>query len=370
MPLRFALVGGGKISQTHIRAATLSGRATLAAGCFSRDAAKNAAVAGQYSVPAERTYPDFETMARAEAQRADRPDFVVVTTPNASHFDACRAFMAQGFPVVCDKPLTTGADKADELAALASSLHLACMTSYTFLGAPGVRALRALYDSGRFGKAFFLTLKYLRGARLNDVMGDPHSVWRFEPDLSGRAGAVGDLGSHLESLARCVAGPPDSVLARLVCEPNGIALDATASVLFTTAGGLDGSMQIGQLACGHENEVELELWCERGSLSWSFASPDSVRVHHADGRSESIAAGEWGSALADVPIDPDPYVTCFQRLYEAYFAALDGAPADGRPWFPTFADGAAGVHFIDACVDSHEQGNRWVRVGSPADGGR
>ena len=367
MGLTFGLIGGGAISHKHIQAASADGRARLIAGCFSRSAGKNASFAAQYGVSAGRTYPDYLSMAESEALRPDRPDFIIVATPNVSHYEICKAFLDRGFNLVCDKPLAVGADRAEELAGLARAKGLICMTSYTFLGAPGVHALKALYDWGRVGKAYFVYLRYLRGVRLGQVMADARSVWRYNADQSGRAGSVGDLGSHLESLARFAAGPIETVIARLINEPNGIELDSTGTVIFRNKDGLNGSMQIAQLACGYENEVTLEMWCEKGTLSWSFGEPEFVRVSLTDGSREKIKAADCGApiALADprVPPGTDGHVACFQRLYDGYIRALESG-AGGAPWpfFPTFDDGAAGVRFIDACVKSEVANNGWEKM--------
>jgi predicted dehydrogenase len=367
MPLSFGLVGGGAISHKHIQAATANGRAKLAAGCFSRNAEKNAAFAKEYGVGQDRAYADYLSMAEAEARRPDKVSFVVVAVPNAIHYDVCKAFLDCGFNLACEKPLTVGAGKAEELAGIARAKGLLCLTSYTFLGSPGLHVMKALYEEGRIGKAYYIYLKYLRGARLGDIMRDPRSVWRFNAAESGPAGAVGDLGSHLDSLARFMAGPIESVIAKLVNEPNGIELDSTGTVIFKANSGLDGSMQIAQLACGYENEVAIELWGERGSLSWSFGEPGSARLSRIDGSVEVVRADGFGGpiALADPPVrnGADGHVACFQRLYDGYISALaSGGARAGRAFFPDFDFGAAGVRFIDACVNSQRRGNAWAEL--------
>ena len=368
MGLKFGLIGGGSISHKHIKAAGANGRARLIAGCFSRSADKNAAFAAQYGVSPDRAYPDYIIMAEAESKRFDRLDFIIVATPNTSHYDICKLFLERGFNVVCDKPLATDAFKAEELSALAAAKGLTCMTTYTFLGSKGIHALKSLYENGRVGKAYYIYLRYLRGVRLGQVMEDPRSVWRFNADLSGRAGAIGDLGSHLESLARFVTGDPiESVIARLVNEPNGIELDSAATVIFKTKSGLNGSMQIAQLACGYENEVTLELWCERGSLSWSFSDPESVWISLSNGGREKVSAAEYRDSidLADPPVEDgtDGHITCFQRLYDGYITVLEaGSGGVARAFFPTFGDGAEGVSFIGSCVDSQRNNNAWTQL--------
>ena len=60
-------------------------------------------------------------MAEKEAAREDGIDFVVVVTPNNTHYQVCKAFLEAGIHVVCDKPLVTESRQAEELKAVAEA---------------------------------------------------------------------------------------------------------------------------------------------------------------------------------------------------------------------------------------------------------
>ena len=53
-----------------------------------------------------RIYPDYHTMLEEEAKRTgeDRLDFVVVATPNNTHYEIVKDIIAHGFHIVCDNP--------------------------------------------------------------------------------------------------------------------------------------------------------------------------------------------------------------------------------------------------------------------------
>jgi predicted dehydrogenase len=344
------------------------GGAELRAGCFSRDSGKNAAFAALYGLGAERVYGDYEAMARQEAQRSDRLDFVIVATPNSSHYEICREFLLRGFSVACEKPLTVSAGEADELARIAEEKGLICCTTYTYFGNPFLWLMRDFYAEGRIGRPYYVNLSFIHGRRLAQVMRDSRDSWRFVSDISGPAGAVGDLGAHLEYLLRFLTGHrAERVLARLVAEPGGIELDSTATVIFEASGGLAGSMQIAQLACGHDVELGAEIWGDAGTLSWSFSRPHELRVSYPDGRREIFA--EPGLEYPAIrrfdrvaPVNADRTTECFANLYGEFLSALvAGRSALGTDAaHPTLEDGARGVRFIEACVQSHREGNVWV----------
>jgi predicted dehydrogenase len=368
--LSFGLVGGGEISHKHVRGLLAGGRAVFRSGCFSRNSGRNAAYAERYGIPQDRLYDDYETMASIEAERGDRPDFVVVATPNFNHYEICKTFLSRGFPVACDKPFTIGASRAEELANMSRDRGIPCCVTYTFSGNPFVRLMKAVHGEGLVGNAYYLNFSFLHGRRQAQVMKNPRSSWRFVGDLSGPAGAIGDLGSHVEYLARFIAGSDiKKVLARLVNEPGGIELDSTATVLFEAASGMAGSMQIAQLACGRNSDLSAELWGDSGSLSWKFANPDELRVDYLDGRAEILRdPGITHPAVRRFdripPSNADKATACFVNLYDEFMNALEarrtGEETDAI--YPTFEDGAKGVRFLDACLKSHSLGNVWVDV--------
>jgi len=368
--LGFGLVGGGEISHRHTRAILAGGHAVFRSGCFSRNSEKNQEYAERYGIPGDRLYDDYETMAAVEAGRDDRLDFIVVATPNFNHYEICRAFLERGFPVACDKPFTVGAERAAELADMSKKLAIPCCVTYTFSGNPFVRLMKAVHAERRVGGAYYLNFSFLHGRRLAQVMNDPRSSWRFVADASGPAGAVGDLGAHVEYLARFISGEDiKRVLARLVAEPGGIELDSTATVMFEMSSGLSGSMQIAQLVCGYDSDLKAGLWGDAGSLSWKFSNPDELRADYLDGRAEIFRdPGVTHPAVRrfdrSPPPNADKATACFVNLYGEFIKAIearrDGAKTDAA--YPTFEDGAKGVRFIDACVKSHSLGNIWVEV--------
>lgn len=368
--LSFGLVGGGEISHRHIRAITATGRAVFSSGCFSRNGDRNRAYAARYGIPSYRLYEDYTAMAARESERGVNLDFVVVTTPNVSHFEICKAFLERGIAVACDKPLTTNVAQAEELARIAAGRDLVCCVTCTFAGNPFVRLMKALLGEGTSGKPYFLDFSFLHGRRLAQVMKDAGSMWRFLPEISGRAGSIGDLGAHVAYLARFITGRDiERVLARLVFKPGGIALDSSATVMFEMSGGLEGSMQIAQLACGHDTDLKVEVWGEAGTLSWNFSAPNELKADYLDGRSEIFR--DPGLARIEVrrfdripAPNADRATACFVNLYDEYMEALE-AHKESRPSdavFPTFEDGVKEMRFIEACVKSHRQDNVWVEV--------
>ena len=101
--LTYGQVGGSLrafIGGVHRTAIAFSGRAFLAAGCFSQDAAKNAETGEFYHLDKSRVYPTYQEMAAAEGKRDDGISFVVITTPNNAHYGIAKAFLENGISSV------------------------------------------------------------------------------------------------------------------------------------------------------------------------------------------------------------------------------------------------------------------------------
>ena len=121
--LRYGMVGGGPgsfIGDAHRRAIALDSTAELVAGVFSSHPEKSRETAEALGLDPARCYADYREMAEKEASRPDGIDFVVVVTPNISHFEICKAFLNAGIHVSCDKPVTVTYAQAAELEQLAA----------------------------------------------------------------------------------------------------------------------------------------------------------------------------------------------------------------------------------------------------------
>ncbi len=87
--LTYGMVGGGEgsfIGGVHRKAIALDGLARITAGCFSRDQANTRSTGAGLGIADDRLYVDAADMAKKEAARKDGIDFVVIVTPNASHY--------------------------------------------------------------------------------------------------------------------------------------------------------------------------------------------------------------------------------------------------------------------------------------------
>ena len=378
--LRMGLVGGGEgafIGAVHRMAAELDGRIALACGAFSSDPAKSRRAGVElYGIDPARSYGSYEELFAGEAARPadDRMDFVVVATPNHTHFAIAKAALEAGFHVMSDKPVTFDLAQAMELAALVAEKDLVFGLTHNYTGYPMVKEARHLVRSGAFGNVRRVVAEYIQGwlSQPEEASGNKQAEWRTDPSRSGAAGCMGDIGTHGENLVEYVTGLRiDSLCADLTTFVPGRRLEDDGNVLLRFEGGARGVLMASQIAVGEENGLKLRVYGESGGLEWNQMEPNSLIVRWPDRplevrRTGGPGVGESAGGATRLPAGhPEGFLEAFALLYRNFADTLEARrsgrkPTDENLDFPTIADGVRGMAFIETVVASAEAGAQWL----------
>lgn len=377
--LRYGMVGGGPgafIGEVHRKAINLDGKAVLVAGCFSRNYANTLARGKELGLDEDRLYRTFEEMAEREAAREDRIDFVVIVTPNNTHYAAAKAFLTHGLNVVCDKPLTWTVAEAEELARLAKEKDLLFGVTYTYSGYPMVKHAREMVRRGDLGEIRVVMGEYPQDWLATEVekTGQRQAAWRTDPKQSGVSNCVGDIGSHIENTVAQITGLKlKSLCANLDVFGKDRVLDDNAEILVKFDNGATGVYWSSQVAIGHDNGLRVRVYGTKGSLEFVQEDPNHLKVAFLGGPVQTLTRGAGylyprAAALSRIPTGhPEGYFEALANLYSTYATALAKKKA-GEPLtaddldFPNAEDGLAGVKFINKAVESSKKGGVWVDV--------
>ena len=379
------MVGGGPgafIGAVHHRAATLDGMATIVAGAFSSNAERSREQGAAYGLAPDRTYASFDEMARREAElpEGERIDFVSIVTPNHLHFPVARAFIEQGINVVCDKPLTTTLEDAESLCRLVKKHDVVFALTHPYTAYPMVRQARALVQGGALGTVRKIIVEYSQGwlSTPLEQTGNKQADWRTDPARAG-AGAIGDIGTHAEHLARFITGlEMEQLLADVSSFVPGRRIDDDANMLVRYKGGAKGVLFCSQISVGEENRLAIRVYGTTASLEWHQQDPNFLTVRHPDGPTETYKPGHAFLAPAAqrgtrLPAGhPEGLHEAFANIYSNAMRVMLARAAGETPDpldldFPTVRDGAAGVHFIQAALRSGREGD-WVDAAYVAPG--
>lgn len=375
--LRLGMIGGGQgafIGAVHRIAARIDDRYELVAGALSSDPERARASAAELHIAPDRAYGSFEEMAKAEVGRDDGIDVVAIVTPNHLHHAPAKVFLEAGIHVICDKPMTTTLEDALDLVETVKRTGLVFGLTHNYTGYPMVRHARAMVEAGDLGDIRVIQVEYPQDwltTKVEDT-GHKQAEWRTDPRRSGPGGCIGDIGTHAHNLAAFISGlEVVELCADLSSFVEGRALDDNVNMMLRFAGGARGMLWASQVAPGNENGLKIRIYGDRAGLFWQQEHPNQLRFSPYAMPLQIISrggpgAGDVAAFATRVPAGhPEGYLEGFANIYsdiaEVISARREGRDPDPMALhFPTVMDGAKGVKFIEAAVESSNQGGVWV----------
>lgn len=378
--LRMGMVGGGLdafIGAVHRLAANMDGLIEVVCGALSINPEIAKASGKAIFIPENRTYLTFEEMLEKESKLpADQKmDFVTIVTPNFAHFAPAMAALDKGFHVVIEKPITFTLDEAKQLKKKVEDTGLLLLLTHTYSGYPMVKQARQMLKEGTFGKIRKVWVEYPQGwlSKMSEREGNAQAAWRTDPKRSGKAGCMGDIGTHAAHLAEYVSGLKITHLcADLNIMVEGRALDDDGNVLLKFDNGAAGCLMASQVAAGEENAIKLRVYGEKGGLEWNQHEPNTLIVKWLDKPTQIYRAGtngfltSYGLHNSRTPGGhPEGYLEAFANLYRNFALTLssriDGTkPKEEALDFPGVNDGIRGMAFIDNVVKSGQSKEKWT----------
>jgi predicted dehydrogenase len=381
-PLKAAVVGTGFVGPHHVDAVRRGGYADVVA-IVGSDPGRTQARALALGV--ERATTDLE-----EVLRDPLIDVVHVCTPNHTHVPLGTAVLQAGKHLVMEKPVAVDLAGARSLVALAARLQRHAVVTYTYRGYPMVQRARAAVAAGELGE-----IRLVHGTYLQDWLTDPTDYnWRLEPEAGGPSRAVADIGTHWFDTAEFISGRRiQSVVADLATfiptrqKPVGgtttfatgggpsesveITSEDAATILVRFEGGARGACVISQISPGRKNAFALEIAGSQSSLNWEQELPERLWLRtraesrllvrdRPDGRPETVGVPALPAG------HPEGWDDALRDLLRAFYAAVaSGKPpaANGAAEYPTLADGARGIAFVEAVLES-ARSRSWTAVAS------
>lgn len=175
--MKYALVGCGRVSPNHIKAAVENGFSILAV-CdidFSHidDMFERAVECGKENI---RRYADFIEMYEKE-----KPELVSIALPSGLHAKAAIEAIKRGINVIIEKPMAMSIEDADEIIRLSKEMGVKVSACHQNRFNIAVQEMRTALEKGRFGQLSnaAITVRWDRGKGYYD-----QADWRgkFESD--------------------------------------------------------------------------------------------------------------------------------------------------------------------------------------------
>ena len=342
--MRLAVAGAGLIGQRHLEEIAASPSAEVAAIVDPFPAA--ATIAEKYSVP---RYPTL-----ADLFAADRPDGVILATPNPLHVSGGLECVAARVPVIVEKPIGDSVGAATRLVEAGEAAGVPVLTGHHRNYSPIMRRAREIVRSGALGSVVAVvgTALFYKPDDYFEVGGG----WRRQP---GGGPILLNLIHEVNNLLLLV-GDIVRVQAATSNAMRGHAVEDTAAMVFTFANGALGTFLLSDTAASPRS------WEQTSQENKSYDSHRDEDCYHIAGTRGSLSVPtmrlkvyqgprSWwepfASSVADVE-RTDPLANQIE-----HFAAVirgEAAPiCSGR-------DGLKTLLVVDAVVES-------ARTGRPVD---
>jgi predicted dehydrogenase len=352
----------------------------LVCGAFSSNPEKSKASGGDLFLPADRCYGTFEEMIESEAKLpADkRMDFISIVTPNHMHFAPAKMALENGFHVVSDKPATFNLKQAKQLRDLVKKTGKLYALTHNYTGYPLVKQARDMVREGKIGKVRKVIVEYPQGwlATRLEIQGQKQAFWRTDPKQSGAGGCVGDIGTHAENLAEYITGLKIKELAAdITTFVKGRVLDDDVNVLLRFDNGAKGILHASQISIGEENNLNIRVHGEKGSLEWHQKEPNTLIAKWPDRPIELYRAAQGylsesaRKASRTPPAHPEGYLEAFANIYKNFANHVRAVeerrklPAnDPALDYPRIEDGVRGMALIEAVVASSKGNAKWTEL--------
>lgn len=200
-PLRFALLGAGFWSQYQLAGwKELSGAECVAV--YNRTLARAESLAARFGVPA--AYDDVEELLRRE-----RVDFLDIVTAVETHADLVGVAADHGLPVICQKPLATSLEEAEEMVDTCREAGVPLYVHENWRWQAAIRAFKEALGAGRIGQPFRASIQYNSSFPVFDNQPFLKELEQF---------ILADMGSHILDTARFLFGEAD----RLYCQTHRV----------------------------------------------------------------------------------------------------------------------------------------------------
>jgi len=196
-----------------------------------------------------------------------RPDAVIICSENSRHAGLIRLAAAAGAHVLCEKPLATSIDDAQQAIEAADAAGVRLMTAFPVRFSPAYQELKGLVEAGALGDIVSVV-------GTNNGWMPTDRAWFTDPELAG-GGALVDHVVHCADLLDDLLGVPaqrvHAVANRILHAQRGVSVETGGLVTITYRDGT-----IATIDCSWSQPLSAPTW---GGLTLSVTgTKGSVKI--------------------------------------------------------------------------------------------
>lgn len=255
--LRIGVIGAGSIAQhRHLPEYDANQQAEIVAVCDINQE-RAAEVAEKYGAKA---YTDYQ-----ELLKSGEVDAVSVCTPNYLHAPISIAALEAGLHVLCEKPMATSKEEAENMIAAAEKSGKKLMIAHNQRFVPSHQKARQLIASGDLGRIYSFRTAFGHGGPEGWSV-EGKEGWFFQKEKAF-VGAMGDLGVHKTDLIRYLLGEEITEVGAFVgtSAKDFATVDDNAVCVLKTESGIIGTLAASWAYNGKEDNSTI-IYGEKGTL--------------------------------------------------------------------------------------------------------
>ncbi|RDW16966.1 gfo/Idh/MocA family oxidoreductase [Oceanobacillus arenosus] len=272
--LRVAVIGCGSIAKyRHLPEYALNPNVEIVAVCDLVEE-RAMATAEKYQATA---YTDYETLLKTE-----KLDAVSVCLPNYLHAPVSIAALNAGNHVLCEKPMATSIEEAEQMIEAANKNNKKLMIGHNQRFVPSHQKAKQLIEKGEVGKIYSFRTAFGHGGPEGWSI-DGKDSWFFNKDQAF-IGAMGDLGVHKADLLRYILGEEFVEVGAFVetSAKENTNVDDNAVFILKSASGVIGTLAASWAYTAKEDNSTI-IYGENATLRLEDHPDFSLIVQHKNG---------------------------------------------------------------------------------------
>jgi predicted dehydrogenase len=129
---------------------------------------------------------------------------------------------------------------------------------------------------------------------------------------------------------------------------------------------------VSQAAAGADCVIRLRIFGDKAGLDWDMEAPEILHFKRLNAPAQTIIRGQGAGMSAAASRfnrqprgSPQALIDAWASLYTEFAIAIEARRAGTQLppdllAYPTVLDGARGVKFVEAAIESHRAGGAWV----------
>jgi len=322
--VNFALIGCGRIAQTHLEAIAAIPECNLLGVADTRQQATKS-VADQFGCKA---YKDYHQILDE-----NHIDAVLISTPPDTHAEIATFFLDNSIHVLCEKPLAINTEEAGRMVEKAEENGCLLMMASKFRYVDDVIKAKGVVESGILGDIVLFENVFCSKV-------DMRNRWNSNRKVAG-GGVLVDNGCHSVDIARYLLGPIAKVQAEEGKRVQNLQVEDTARLYFRTESDTMGAVDL-SWSLFKERESYIDLFGTEGVLSIGWKCSKYRQ-------SETLDWVTFGKGYDKL--------SCFKKQLENFVGCIKGRELP----VITATDSLESVKVIEAAYKSMSV-NKWVEV--------